>query len=145
MNQRAGGRAAGPGLVPLRVVIGTVFVMHGQLKLFTMGVAGVTGFMASLGIPLPRVAAVVVTAVELLGGLALLLGFRARWAGLLLAFGMAVAIGAGKLPCGVFPATGVRPRAHAARGDAHLRDGRLRGMVARQGPGPLGRRLRRRG
>src|ERR1041385_9083163 len=92
MNQRPGGWAEGPGLVPLRVVIGTVFLMHGQLKLFTMGIAGVTGFMASLGIPLPQVSAVVVTAVELLGGLAILLGFRARWAGLLLAFDMAVAI-----------------------------------------------------
>src|ERR1041385_3778459 len=92
MNQRAGGWADGPGLVPLRVVIGTVFLMPGQLKLFTMGLAGVTGFRASLGIPLPQVSAVVVTAVELLGGLAILLGFRARWAGLLLAFDMAVAI-----------------------------------------------------
>ena len=106
MNQRAGGWADGPGLVPLRVVIGTVFLMHGQLKLFTMGIAGVTGFMASLGIPLPQVSAVVVTAVELLGGLAILLGFRARWAGLLLAFDMAVAIVTAKLHGGFFAPRG---------------------------------------
>ncbi|SRR6266545_954883 len=106
MTQRAGKWADGPGLVPLRAVLGTVFLMHGGQKLFVWGIAGVTGFMASLGIPLPQVAAVVVTAVELLGGLAILLGFRARWAGLLLAGDMAVAILRVKLHGGFFSPKG---------------------------------------
>src|SRR5260221_7919552 len=107
MTQRAGKWADGPGLVPLRAVLGTVFLMHGGQKLFVMGIPGVTGFMASLWIPMPQVAAVVVTAVELLGGLAILVGFRARWAGLLLAGDMAVAILRVKLHGGVFSPKGV--------------------------------------
>jgi putative oxidoreductase len=106
MAQRAGGLVDGPGLVPLRAVLGTVFLMHGGQKLFVWGIAGVTGFMASLGIPMPQVAAVVVTAVELLGGLAILAGFRARWAGLLLAGDMAVAILRAKLHGGFFSPKG---------------------------------------
>jgi len=45
-----------------------------------------------VGIPLPSVAAVVVTAVEILGGLALVLGLGTRVAAALLAFEMLVAI-----------------------------------------------------
>ena len=62
------------GIALLRIVVGVVFFMHGLQKLFQMGVPGVSGFFASLGIPAPEVAAVVVSLVETVGGLALILG-----------------------------------------------------------------------
>ena len=35
--------------------------MHGQQKLFEMGVGGVGGFFASLGVPAPQLAAIAVS------------------------------------------------------------------------------------
>jgi putative oxidoreductase len=69
-----------------------MFIVHGGQKLFGFGLAGTAGFLGSLGIPLPMVAATVVIAVELLGGLALLAGAAARIAALALAGDMLVAI-----------------------------------------------------
>jgi len=75
MHAQESSWAADWGLVPLRLVVGLVFVVHGAQKLFVFGLGGAAGFMATVGIPLPSVAAVVVTAVEILGGLALKMGF----------------------------------------------------------------------
>jgi putative oxidoreductase len=83
---------AGWGMAPLRLAVGLVFLMHGTQKLFVFGVGGVAGFFGSLGIPAPTAAAVVVSLVEFLGGIALVLGFRTRWAALLLAIDMLVAV-----------------------------------------------------
>jgi putative oxidoreductase len=74
------------------VVVGIAFLMHGWQKLFVLHFAGVAGFFGHLGIPLPMVAAVVVTLVEFLGGIALVLGLFTRWAAWLLAIDMVVAI-----------------------------------------------------
>jgi len=93
-------------MVPLRVVVGLVFIMHGGMKLFSFGIGGTTAFMHQLGIPLPAVAAVVVTAVELLGGVALILGLFTRWAGLLLTIDMLVAILKVRLHGGFFAPNG---------------------------------------
>jgi putative oxidoreductase len=82
----------GWGTTVLRVVVGIVFLMHGGQKLFVLGFGAVAGFLEQLGIPAPMLAAVVVTAVEFLGGLALLLGLFARWAAIPLAINMLVAI-----------------------------------------------------
>ncbi|GIX49205.1 MAG: quinol oxidase [Candidatus Tectimicrobiota bacterium] len=83
---------AGWGLTVLRVIVGVVFFLHGWQKLFSWGLGSVAGFMSQSGIPLPGLAAVVVTAAELLGGLALILGLLTRWAALVLAVNMLVAI-----------------------------------------------------
>ena len=83
---------SGWGVVPLRAVVGVVFVVHGTQKLFGFGLAGTAGFLGSLGIPLPTVAAAVVIAVELLGGLALLLGAGTRIVAAALAADMLVAM-----------------------------------------------------
>ena len=80
------------GITLLRVVVGCAFFMHGQQKLFQMGVGGVGGFFASLGIPAPELAAVVVSIVETVGGLALILGVLTRLVGVLLAADMLVAM-----------------------------------------------------
>ena len=94
------------GLLPLRIVLATVFIMHGGQKLFVYGLAGTTGAMESMGIPLPQVAAFVVTVVELVGGLAILFGFQVALAGLLLAVDMAVAILVVRMKGGFFAPAG---------------------------------------
>lgn len=94
------------GMVPLRLGVGLIFVMHGYQKLFLMGLSGTTGFMDSLGIPAPQIAAVMVTALELLGGLALIAGCLTRWVALLLAGDMVVAILTVKLQGGFFAPRG---------------------------------------
>ncbi|HEX9128288.1 MAG TPA: DoxX family protein [Gemmatimonadaceae bacterium] len=90
------------GMLPLRIVVGLVFLMHGAQKLFVFGAGGTADIMGKLGLPLPLVAATVVIAVELLGGLAILLGVFARLAGALLAFEMLVAILVARLHGGFF-------------------------------------------
>jgi putative oxidoreductase len=80
------------GLAVLRVIVGVVFLMHGGQKVFIWGFHGVAGFLGGLGIPFPAVSGVVLTVVELLGGAALVLGLLTRWAALLLAVDMLVAI-----------------------------------------------------
>lgn len=94
------------GMVPLRIVVGLVFIMHGGMKLFGWGFSGTTAFMHQVGIPLPAVAAVVVMFVELLGGIALVLGFFTRWAGVLLSVDMLVVILKVRLHGGFFAPNG---------------------------------------
>ena len=95
------------GLLALRLALGLVFVMHGGQKLFVFGHAGVTGAMASLGIPFPALNAVLVTAVEFGGGLALLAGVATRAAAALVAFAMLVAVATAHLSQGLFAPAGV--------------------------------------
>lgn len=76
------------GLTLLRVTVGTVFLVHGAQKLFSFGLEGVTGAFEGMGIPLPALAAAFATGVELLGGLALILGLFTRIAAPLLAINM---------------------------------------------------------
>lgn len=68
----------------LRVVSGGLFLAHASLKLFVFTPAGTAGFFASLG--LPGALAYLVIAVEILGGLALILGIKTR----LVSLGLAV-------------------------------------------------------
>jgi putative oxidoreductase len=69
-----------------------VFVAHGGQKLFGVGFAGTAAFLAQLGVPWPALAAPALIGVELLGGLALLVGLFTRWAAALLAIDMLAAI-----------------------------------------------------
>lgn len=80
------------GLTVLRVVTGIVYFHHGYEKLFRMGVHGVAAFFGHAGIPLPAVAAVIVTLVEFVGGLLLIAGLWTRIVAGLNAIDMVVAI-----------------------------------------------------
>lgn len=56
----------------LRVSMGLMFLAHVWLKLFVFTVPGFVGYFASLG--LPAIVAYAIIALELLGGIALILG-----------------------------------------------------------------------
>lgn len=101
------GIGTGWGILPLRLVVGLVFAMHGGAKLFVMGVAGTTGAMTHMGIPLPAVAAWIAIIVEFLGGLAIFFGVWARIPALLLAIEMLIVILAVKLHGGFFSPGGI--------------------------------------
>lgn len=94
------------GIALLRVVTGIIFLMHGQQKLFEFGIGGVTGMMTGLGVPAPGLMAIVVTLVELVGGLALILGAFTRVAAVLVAIDVLVAFFLVHLPNGFFATTG---------------------------------------
>lgn len=79
------------GLLLLRIAAGVVFVMHGWQKLAVYGIAGVATGFGQLGFPMPTANAVLITVVELGGGLLLLAGAGTRIVASLLAFSMLVA------------------------------------------------------
>lgn len=60
----------------LRITSGALFVAHAGLKLFVFTPAGTAGYFQSIG--LPGFLAYLTIAAELLGGLALVLGFKTR-------------------------------------------------------------------
>jgi len=80
----------------LRVLVGITFLLHGLPKL--QGLAGFTGFLTSLGVPAPGVFAFLVTALEVGGGLLLILGLGTRWVSLLFAIERLVTTLLVKLP-----------------------------------------------
>ena len=71
-----------------RVAVGAVFFAHGWQKLATNGLDGTAAFFDQIGVPLPTASAWVATAVELLGGAALVLGLLVPVAGVLLVLDM---------------------------------------------------------
>jgi len=77
------------GITLLRVSLGVMWIAHALLKLLVFTLPGTAQFFASIGYP--GVLAYPVFAVELLGGLALVLGVYARQAALALVPVMAVA------------------------------------------------------
>jgi putative oxidoreductase len=66
-----------------RILLAIVFIPAGFSKIG--GFAGTAGYIASKGLPLPEVGAAIAIAVEIVAGVALLLGWKARWAALALA------------------------------------------------------------
>ncbi len=80
------------GLTVLRIVVGIVFAMHGYQKVHVFHMQGVTGMLSHLGIPLPGAFAVILTVVELLGGILLITGLATRIPAVLLSIDMLVAL-----------------------------------------------------
>ncbi|MCT7373927.1 DoxX family protein [Chelativorans salis] len=66
-----------------RILIAVIFIFSGFGKLTNIG--GTAGYFGSLGLPVPTLTAWVVALVELLGGLAVLVGFKTRIAAIALA------------------------------------------------------------
>ena len=67
-----------------RILVAWFFVIPGFGKL--TGFAGTVGYITSVGLPMPTVAAALAAAVEVLGSLALIFGVGTRFAALALAF-----------------------------------------------------------
>jgi len=66
-----------------RILLAVIFVFSGFGKLTDIG--GTAGYFGSVGLPVPTLTAWVVGLVELLGGIAVLVGFKTRIAALVLA------------------------------------------------------------
>ncbi|MGN6146342.1 MAG: DoxX family protein [Mesorhizobium sp.] len=81
----ASGTASNSSLAILvgRVLLSILFILAGYSKL--TDIAGTAGWFGSIGLPMPTVTTVVVGLVELLGGLAVLIGFQTRIAAIVLA------------------------------------------------------------
>ena len=61
-----------------RILLALIFVISGYNKL--VGFDGTVGYIASKGLPLPQLAAAAAIAIELVGGVLLVIGWQARWA-----------------------------------------------------------------
>ena len=66
-----------------RVLLALIFITSGFGKI--TGFEGTVGYIASKGLPLPQIGAIIAIVVELGGGLLLAIGYKARWAALALA------------------------------------------------------------
>jgi Predicted membrane protein len=73
---------SGIGIAILRIVTGIIILMHGWQKFFGMGIGGVTGFFTHVGVPMPGVMAPLVATIEIVGGIALIVGLLTRLAAL---------------------------------------------------------------
>jgi len=71
-----------PLIVVGRVLLALMFILAGYGKL--TAIEGTAGYIASGGLPFATALAVIVGLLELVGGLAIAVGFQARWAALAL-------------------------------------------------------------
>ena len=71
----------------IRVVAGIIFIAHGKAKL-DGGMQGTAGFFGSVGVPFPDLMAPFITALEIGGGLLLIIGLGTRIVALLFALEM---------------------------------------------------------
>lgn len=65
-----------------RLLLALMFVLAGFSKLG--GIEGTAAYIASAGLPMATALAVIVGLLELVGGIAIMLGYHARWAALAL-------------------------------------------------------------
>jgi putative oxidoreductase len=84
-----------------RLLLSSLFIWAGVNKL--MNPSGTAQYFGSLHIPVPDITVWVVIIIELIGGLAILVGFKTRWAAIVLAvFCLVTAFGV-HLPVGDLP------------------------------------------
>src|ERR1044071_7099724 len=66
-----------------RLLLAAIFIKSGFGKI--TGFEGTVGYIASKGLPLPQIGAVIAILAELGGGILLAIGYKARWAALAIA------------------------------------------------------------
>ena len=88
----------------LRVVVGFLFAAHGWQKYNEWTIAGTTAAFGDMGIPMAEVTAPVIATLELVGGIALILGLLTRPIAILLVLDMLGALVLVHLSAGVFVA-----------------------------------------
>lgn len=92
------------GLTILRVVAGFLFAAHGWQKYTEFTIASTQGAFAQMGVPMADVVAPVIATLELVGGLALIVGLLSRPVAALLALDMLGALVLVHAQAGVFVA-----------------------------------------
>jgi putative oxidoreductase len=90
----------------LRVLAGFIFAAHGWQKFSQFTIAGTQASFAQMGVPAAELAAPVVATLELVGGVALILGVLTRVFAALLALDMLGALFLVHAPAGIFAADG---------------------------------------
>ena len=93
-------------LAGARVVVGVIFIAHGWQKLMTNGLDATSQGFAGMGVPLPTLSAGLAGTIELVGGIALVLGAFTTVAGITTALVMFGAFWFAHLGNGVFAAEG---------------------------------------
>jgi putative oxidoreductase len=63
-----------------RILLAVMFVLSGYGKL--TGFDGAVGYISSKGLPMPQVLAAIAILIEVGGGLAIIIGWKTRWAAL---------------------------------------------------------------
>ena len=112
VRRETASRSSAPGMtwtgdtaiLVLRLAVGVVLAYHGWLKL--PDVSGFAGFVDSLGIPAPELTAYLVTYLELLGGIALILGLATRYVAALFAIEMVFTTALVKVDVGLIASDG---------------------------------------
>ncbi len=72
-----------PVALVARILLALMFLLAGFSKFGNLG--GIAGYIGSKGLPLPMLLAIGTAVLEVVGGLAIIVGYRARIAGLVLA------------------------------------------------------------
>jgi putative oxidoreductase len=104
MNQFSTG--ATTAVTVLRVLAGFLFAAHGWQKFSQFTITGTQASFAQMGVPAAELAAPVVATLELVGGIALILGVLTRVFAALLALDMLGALFLVHAPAGIFAADG---------------------------------------
>ncbi len=90
----------------LRIVVGFLFASHGWQKYNEFTIAGTQGAFAQMGVPAADVVAPIIATLELVGGIALILGLATRPFAALLTLNMLGAIVLVHASAGVFVEAG---------------------------------------
>jgi len=89
-----------------RVLLGVILIAHGWDKFQITGLEGVSGFFASLGIPAAGVVAPLVGAIELIGGIMIILGVFTRYVSAVVAVVMLGAALSAHVSAGIYVTNG---------------------------------------
>ena len=90
LNSNPAATSANVAAVLGRILISAIFILSGVSKL--TAVSGTIGYIEAAGLPLAPVAFAIAVAVEVVGGIALIAGFKTRWvAGALALFSVVTA------------------------------------------------------